>query len=148
VLSGVQFWLFGASLGCVVVSSCVGELVDMPGFVSLATLRALYRLALCVVLPSHGEGFGLPLVEGMASGTPILAANRQSIPEVLGDAGALFEPDDADAIAALLRRVAHDDEFREDLASRSRAGRGRFSWRRTAEATAAAYEEVVSRRRR
>jgi glycosyltransferase involved in cell wall biosynthesis len=126
----------------------VEGLLDLPGFVSKRALRALYRSAVCVVLPSHGEGFGLPLVEGMASGTPILAANRQAIPEVLRDAGSLFEPDDVDDIAALLNRVAEDSTFREDLARRSRGGRQRFSWEKTAEATAAVYEEVLDRRRR
>lgn len=126
----------------------IAEHVVMPGFVSPALLRALYRGALCVVLPSHGEGFGLPLVEGMASGTPILAANRQAIPEVLGDAGCLFEAEDPAALAGLLNRVADDDKFREELAQSARSGRERFSWQRTAEATAAVYEEVAAVSRR
>jgi glycosyltransferase involved in cell wall biosynthesis len=118
------------------------------GFVSKPTLRALYQSSLCLVLPSHGEGFGLPLVEAMASGTPILAANRQAIPEVLGDSGCLFEPDQDGALAALLRRVATDAGFLADLRLRSAGGRGRHSWQRTAAATAAVYEEVVASRRR
>jgi len=126
----------------------VAGAVDLPGFISKPMLRALYQSALCVVLPSHGEGFGLPLVEAMASGTPILAANRQAIPEVLGDAGDLFEPGDVDALTGLLNRVAADASFRADLARRSSAGRARFSWEKTADSTADVYEEVVARRRR
>jgi glycosyltransferase involved in cell wall biosynthesis len=148
MLAGSDREHYAAALRTEAAALGIGNVVVMPGFVSLPALRALYRLALCVVLPSHGEGFGLPLVEGMASGTPILAANRQAIPEVLGDAGVLFEPDDVEALAGLLGRVAGDAAFREGLAGRSRAGRGRFSWSKTAEATAAVYEEVVSRRRR
>lgn len=125
----------------------IADLVDMPGFVSRGALRALYHRALGYVLPSLGEGFGLPLVECMACGTPILAANRQAIPEVLADAGSLFEPDDVEGLAKLLNRLAEDDEFRNDLAARARQGHNRFSWRRTAEATAEVYEEVVSARR-
>jgi glycosyltransferase involved in cell wall biosynthesis len=83
----------------------------------------------------------------MACGTPILAANRQAIPEVVGDAGYLFEPDDVEGLAKLLNRLVEDREFRNGLAARARSGRSRFSWRRTAEATAAVYEEVVSARR-
>ncbi len=134
-------WELARSLG-------VAELVDMPGFVELRVLRALYRTALGLVLPSHGEGFGLPLVEAMAAGTPILAANRQSIPEVLGNSGSLFEPDDVAGLAALLSQLGEDGTFREDLARRALAGRDRFSWRATAESTAAIYEEVVATRSR
>jgi glycosyltransferase involved in cell wall biosynthesis len=126
----------------------IAESLVLTGFVSKALLRALYQGGLCVVLPSHGEGFGLPLVEAMASGTPILAANRQAIPEVLGDSGCLFEPDDTGALATLLHRVGTDEGFLADLRLRSSRGRDRFSWTKTAEATAAVYEEVVSRRRR
>ena len=124
-----------------------GNLV-LTGFVSRPVLRALYQSGLCLVLPSHGEGFGLPLVEAMASGTPILAANRQAIPEVLGDFGCLFEPDEDGALAALLQRAATDADFLGDLRLRSQNGRGRYSWQRTAAATSAVYEEVLASRRR
>jgi glycosyltransferase involved in cell wall biosynthesis len=126
----------------------IDGLVDMPGFVEPQVLRALYHSALGLVLPSHGEGFGLPLVEAMAAGSPILAANRQSIPEVLGDAGRLFEPDDVAGLATLLTRLGEDGAFREELARNALAGRDRFSWSATAEATAAVYEEVVASKRR
>ena len=148
VLAGSDQERYATTIREAAQAAGVAESVDLPGFVSRPMLRALYRSAMCVVLPSHGEGFGLPLVEGMASGTPILAANRQAIPEVLGNAGVLFEPDDPAGIAALLDRVAEDAVFREDLARRSLEGRERFSWRRTAEATAAVYESAVARRRR
>jgi glycosyltransferase involved in cell wall biosynthesis len=114
--------------------------------VSRPLLRALYRQALAVVLPSHGEGFGLPLVEAMASGAPVLAANRQSLPEVVADAGCLFEPDDVKGLADLLSRMGADPGFRSDLVGRGRARRQLFSWTSAAEATAAIYEEVVGRR--
>lgn len=125
----------------------VERLIDLPGFVPDPTLRALYARALCVVLPSQGEGFGLPIVEAMAAGTAILAADRQSIPEVLGGGGKLFDPGDTAGLAALLNRVAEDGPFREELVAAARAARDRHSWRRTAEATAAVYEEVLAARR-
>ena len=139
---------YGVTLRKTARSLGIADHVDMPGFVSRPLLRGLYHSALGIVLPSHGEGFGLPLVEGMACGTPILAANRQAIPEVLGDAGQLFEPDDVEGLAALLSRLAEDGPFRSQLARRARDGRGRFSWEKTAAATAAVYEEVAAIRRR
>ena len=148
VLAGSDQERYATTIRDAARAAGVAETVDLPGFVSRPMLRALYRSAMCVVLPSHGEGFGLPLVEGMASGTPILAANRQAIPEVLGNSGVLFEPDDPAGIAALLDRIAEDAVFREELARRSSEGRQRFSWRRTAEETAAVYESAVARRRR
>jgi glycosyltransferase involved in cell wall biosynthesis len=126
----------------------VGKALVMPGYVSNAMLRALYHKAICLVLPSHGEGFGLPLVEAMACGTPIVAANRQAIPEVLGHAGGLFEPDLLEELARLLDRVASDDRFRQELAKHSRERAKDFSWRRTAELTAEVYERVVGSKRR
>jgi glycosyltransferase involved in cell wall biosynthesis len=138
---------YGSTIRRQAKSLGVEAAVDLPGFISTAMLRALYRRALCLVLPSHGEGFGLPLVEAMASGTPILAANRQAIPEVLGEAGRLFEPRDVDTLSGLLNSVATNARFRDDLARRSRLGHARFSWEKTADATAEVYEHVMARRR-
>ncbi len=120
--------------------------VLMPGFVSREILRALYHESLCVVLASHGEGFGLPLVEAMACGAPVIAANRQSLPEVVGDAGVLFEPQDVDALAIALTRVHEEAGFRSELINRGRKRRAQFSWRSAAAATAAIYEELATRR--
>lgn len=136
-----------AELRAVAAASGLSDRVQLPGFVSRPLLRALYRQALVFVLPSHGEGFGLPVVEAMASGAPVLAANRQSLPEVVGDAGCLFEPDDVSGLAGMLSRMSADPAFRSDLIRRGHARRRRFSWSSAAEATAAIYEEVVSRRR-
>ena len=124
----------------------VEDAVLMPGFVSREILRALYHEALCIVLASHGEGFGLPLVEAMACGAPVIAANRQSLPEVVGDAGVLFEPSDVDALAGALRRMHEEPAFRSELSDRGRRRRTQFSWRSAAEATAAIYDELATRR--
>jgi len=124
----------------------VEDAVLMPGFVSREILRALYHEALCIVLASHGEGFGLPLVEAMACGAPVIAANRQSLPEVVGDAGVLFEPSDVDALAIALRRMQEEPGFRSELSDRGRRRRTQFSWRSAADATAAIYEELAARR--
>jgi glycosyltransferase involved in cell wall biosynthesis len=117
--------------------------VQLTGYVSRPLLRALYRQALAVVLPSHGEGFGLPLVEAMASGAPVLAANRQSLPEVVGDAGCLFEPDDVAGLSDQLSLLLAEPAFRNGLVARGKARRELFSWKSAAEATAAIYEDVA-----
>lgn len=119
----------------------------LPGFVPRSTLRALYHAALCLVLPSFGEGFGLPVVEAFVAGTPVIAANRQSLPEVVGDAGCLFDPNDSAQLVELLNRMAADESFRADLVRRGSVRAKAFSWRTTADRTARAYEEVLSARR-
>lgn len=121
----------------------MADKVQLTGYVSGSLLRAMYRQALAVVLPSHGEGFGLPLVEAMASGAPVLAANRQSLPEVVGDAGCLFEPDDVGGLAEQLSLLFEDPAFRKGLVARGHARREIFSWTSAAAASAAIYEEVA-----
>jgi glycosyltransferase involved in cell wall biosynthesis len=134
----------GAELRAQAAAAGVARQVQLTGFISRPLLRALYRQSLAVVLPSHGEGFGLPLVEAMASGVPVLAANRQSLPEVVGDAGCLFEPDDVDGLSDQLSLLLAEPSFRKGLVERGRARRPRFSWSAAAAATAAIYEEVAT----
>ena len=84
----------------------------------------------------------------MAAGAPILAADRQSIPEVLGAAGRLFDPADVAGLAGLLDRIASEPGFRKEMAAAAAESRDRYSWVRTAEQTAVVYEEVLAARRR
>ena len=148
VIAGSDREGHGAALRTTARRLGVDESVLIPGFVARPVLRALYHSALCLVLPSHGEGFGLPVVEAMAAGAPVLAANRQSLPEVVGDAGCLFEPDDVAGLAALLTRLKREPEFRSDLQRRGLERRKLFSWEATAARTAEVYEEVLAARRR
>jgi glycosyltransferase involved in cell wall biosynthesis len=121
----------------------IGPLLKLPGYVPRSTLRGLYAGARCLVLPSHGEGFGLPVVEAMAQGAPILAANRQAIPEVVGGGGLLFDPANSAELTALLDRVFEDERLRADLSERARLRRKDFSWAKTAQATADVYLEAA-----
>jgi len=107
-------------------------------------LRALYRGALALVYPSLYEGFGLPLVEAMASGTPVLASHEASIPEVLGGAGVLLDPRDVSAWREAIIRLVNDEALRNDLRARGLARAATFSWQRTARLTLDAYREVAS----
>ena len=143
VIAGADHEGYGRQLRAVARRERVETSVQFPGYVSRATLRGLYAAAMCLVLPSHGEGFGLPMVEAMACGAPILAADRQALPEVLDGGGQLFDPSDMDDLSRLLRRVSDDGAFRADLQERARARRRDFSWNATARETADVYEEVV-----
>ena len=115
-----------------------------PDGISDDDLPALYQGAVALVHPSRYEGFGLQLAEAMAGGVPVLASDATSLPEVLGDCGLLFDPDDPTTIAFQMQRVYREPELRASF--RARAGsvaRGIFSWRKAAEQTLAVYEEVL-----
>ena len=106
-------------------------------------LLLLYNAATTVVLPSHYEGFGLPALEAMACGTPVIAANTSSLPEVVGDAGTLLPPDDADAWAEALRQLAEDRIAREAAIAAGLRRAAGFSWERAAEQTLAVYRRAT-----
>jgi glycosyltransferase involved in cell wall biosynthesis len=114
------------------------------GFVPDATLAILYRLARVFVFPSLYEGFGLPPLEAMASGTPVITSNVSSLPEVVGDAAMLIDPYDADAIAGAMRRVMADDRLREDMRERGLARAREFSWERSIRRVREIYDEVLA----
>ncbi len=106
--------------------------VKFVGEVSDEKLASLYRGATALVLVSLYEGFGLPLVEAMACGTPVLTSNVASMPEVVGEAGILVDPSDIGAIAAALARLASDFDLRQLLAARGIARARSYSWDSTA----------------
>jgi glycosyltransferase involved in cell wall biosynthesis len=112
------------------------------GHVGEEELVELYRHATALVFPSSYEGFGLPLLEAMARRTPVIAANRSSIPEVARGAAVLVDPDDVGALRDAMRRVADDESLREELTMRGAEVVSGFSWGETARATVAAYEEL------
>ena len=114
------------------------------GFVPDKTLAVLYRLARAFVFPSLYEGFGLPPLEAMASGTPVITSNLSSLPEVVGDAALLIDPYDADAIADAMRRVLLDSDLREDLRLRGLRRVAEFSWDRSVRRVREIYEEVLA----
>jgi glycosyltransferase involved in cell wall biosynthesis len=113
------------------------------GFVPEHTLAALYRLASVFAFPSLYEGFGLPPLEAMACGTPVLTSSISSLPEVVGDAALLVDPYSVEDIAAGLRRLLDDEALRADLVTRGRARAGDFSWERSVKAIHASYLKVV-----
>ena len=112
------------------------------GFVPEATLAALYRLASVFVFPSLYEGFGLPPLEAMAAGAPVVTSNVSSLPEVVGDAALLIDPMDAGAIAEAMGRVLGDAQLRTDLIARGHARVRMFSWDRSVARIREIYDEV------
>jgi alpha-1,3-rhamnosyl/mannosyltransferase len=106
-------------------------------------LPALYSGALCLAYPSLVEGFGLPILEAMACGTPVLTSDRSSMAEVAGDAAMLVNPEDPEAISKGLRRLRDDTGLRSELAARGVARAAGYSWRKTAAATEAIYRRVA-----
>jgi glycosyltransferase involved in cell wall biosynthesis len=120
----------------------VGLDLLLPGFVPDAALLALYQGTELFVYPSLYEGYGLPVAEALASGAPVLAADRSSLPEIVTPP-ALFDPTDPEAIAAALTRALTDDGVRRELLARS--GRAPTSWTEVARRTVAAYDAVGSR---
>lgn len=109
-------------------------------------LQALYSGARVFALPSLYEGFGLPVLEAMACGTPVLTSDVSSLPEVAGDAALLVDPHSTDAIRDGLERLLGDESLRGRLARRGRERERRFTWRRTAEETMAVYRGVATER--
>jgi glycosyltransferase involved in cell wall biosynthesis len=115
------------------------------GLVSEGTLAGLYSAADVFAYPSLYEGFGLPVLEAMAAGCPVVASNATSLPEVVGRAGLLVPPEDPVRLASALRRVLTDKRLRADLVRKGRARAARFSWSETAKRTLAAYRSAAGR---
>jgi glycosyltransferase involved in cell wall biosynthesis len=120
-----------------------GERVVFTGPVSEPELAALYAGAFAYAFVSLSEGFGLPGLEAMAAGVPVVAARAASLPEVYGDAAHYCDPRDVTSIAEALRDVAGEEELRRRLVARGRERAAEFSWTRTAKQTLAVYREAL-----
>lgn len=107
-------------------------------------LPALYRHALLFAYPTWAEGFGMPPLEAMASGVPVVTSRTTALPEVVGDAGLLVDPDDSTALAAALRRLLDEKDLRETLSNLGLAQAQRFQWQRSAQTVAQVYHDLLT----
>jgi glycosyltransferase involved in cell wall biosynthesis len=117
--------------------------IEVRGYVSTDQLASLYRRASMLAFPSLDEGFGMPVLEAMAWGLPVLTSNRSALPEVAGDAALLVDPTDVEAIAAGLRELAHNETLRQDLISRGRIRASQFTWPAAVEKTWSVYRQLL-----
>jgi glycosyltransferase involved in cell wall biosynthesis len=126
------------------MQSRVEHSVRFLGFVPFDTLRVFYELASAFVFPSLYEGFGLPPLEAMASGTPVVASEIGALPEAVGDAALLVNPENVFDIARGICEVLLNDEMRASLIERGLKHAASFSWERTAKEVVGIYREVCS----
>jgi len=141
VIAGGKGWLY-EEVFATAERLGLGERLRFPGFVAEEDLPALYSAADLFAHPAHFEGFGLTPLEAMACGTPVIASDATSLPEVVGEGGLLVPPHDERAWAEALRRVACDRTLHDWLAAQGLRQAARFSWEETARRTAEVYRTV------
>ncbi|MBZ5584915.1 MAG: glycosyltransferase family 4 protein [Acidobacteriia bacterium] len=128
-----------------VIKSRVEQTVRFLGFVPFETLRCFYESAAAFVFPSRYEGFGLPPLEAMACGVPVVASNVSSLPEVVGDAALLVNPENVFDIARGIREALLDEKLRGELIRKGHEQAGRFNWEHTARQVLEIYKEAARR---
>jgi glycosyltransferase involved in cell wall biosynthesis len=143
VIAGQRGWLFQPVLDRVRALGLEGQ-VHFTGRVDEADAPALMNLADVFVFPSLYEGFGLPPLEAMACGIPVICSNASSLPEIVGDAGILFEPRDTRGLLVAMSRVLENDGTKKELKELGLRQAQKFSWERAARTTLQVYEEARS----
>ncbi len=141
VIGGGKGWLTEGIFEAVEASGFRSEIV-LTGFVADADLPTLYSAADVFVLPSLYEGFGIPVLEAMACGTPVVCANNSSLPEAAGDAALLVDALDEAGLAAAIQRLVEDATLRSQLQQRGLEQARRFSWDAAARTLLRTYERV------
>jgi glycosyltransferase involved in cell wall biosynthesis len=126
-------------------AEALGDRVKILGFVDDAQLARLYQSASVFLFPSFEEGFGIPVLEAMAHGVPVVTSNVSSMPEVGGDAALYVDPNRPAEIAEKVRQAVEDSALRDSMIQKGLARAREFTWKRTAEATLAVYDEVLKR---
>ncbi|HEX6716325.1 MAG TPA: glycosyltransferase family 1 protein [Pyrinomonadaceae bacterium] len=142
VLVGKCAWLYDETLRTLEETG-VKDLVVLTGYVPQDDLPALYSGAVCFVYPSYFEGFGLPPLEAMKCGAPVIVGDRTSLPEVVADAGLTVDPFDVEAIAGAIARLINDSALRRELSLKGQERARTFSWQDTARKTLAVYQKVA-----
>ncbi len=126
-----------------IAESRARERILVTGYVSPAELARWYARAAIFAFPSLDEGFGMPVLEAMSAGVPVIASNRSALPEVCGDAAVLVSPENEEELRESLIRLIADENLRETMISRGREHAAKFTWKRAAEQTWSVYSEVI-----
>jgi len=121
----------------------VNSPIVFPGYVPDSQLEVIYQAARAYVFPSLYEGFGLPPLEAMAKGCPVLSSDRASLPEILGKAAVYFNPEDDDDLVVKVEQILSDDNFRQEMITRGLEKVKEYSWWECARETFAVYSEVL-----
>jgi glycosyltransferase involved in cell wall biosynthesis len=147
----LRFVLVGPSVfrqthvGAIAAALGIADRVVLTGSVADDDLPMLYSRARAFLFPSFYEGFGLPVLEAMACGAPVIASNVTSLPEVVGDAGLLIDPHSTDEMTAALDRVLSDEPLRAGLREKGFRRAAAFTWDKTAQQTLDVYRAVLAR---
>jgi glycosyltransferase involved in cell wall biosynthesis len=141
ILVGSKGWIYDEIFATIEQLGLQNQVRHLSGIFD-EQLAHLYQAAGVLVTPSHYEGFGLPALEAMHSGCPVIVSNRGSLPEIVGPAGLLLEPDDVSGWAEALARVLTDSVLRDTMVAQGKTQAATFSWPRTASQTLDLYEKV------
>jgi glycosyltransferase involved in cell wall biosynthesis len=144
VLTGAKGWDYDRIFGEIANSVDVQDKIILTGYVPDEDLSPLYSGSLSFVYPSLYEGFGLPPLEAMQCGTPVITSNTSSLPEVVGDAGIMVAPTDSDALCQAMLDLYRSDALRRDLAQKSLLRAKQFSWQKTTRETINAYKKALN----
>jgi glycosyltransferase involved in cell wall biosynthesis len=144
VLAGAKGWEFDDIFRSIEGAGAARDRIHTPGRIEDADLAAVYSAAAGFVYPSLYEGFGLPPLEAMQCGTPVISSNTSAMPEVVGEAGLLVDPTDFGALVEAMRALLDSPELRADLRERGLQRARHFSWERTMQLTLAAYQTALA----
>jgi glycosyltransferase involved in cell wall biosynthesis len=143
IIGGGKGWYYG-QVFALVESLGLRDDVIFPGYLPQADLPMWYNAATIFVYPSLFEGFGLPVLEAMACGTPVITSKASSLPEVAGEAGMLVDPTDVDNLSYALERVFNDLTLRDSMRQKGLAQSAKFSWHKAATETLEVYQRTLA----
>ena len=144
VLVGTKGWAFDPIFKEIAANPKIRDRIIVTGYVDDKYLAPLYSGAMMFVYPSFYEGFGLPPLEAMQCGVPVITSNTSSLPEVVGKAGIMIDPEDADALCQAMLTIYDSTEVRQKMSADSLAQASKFSWQKCAEQTINAYKASIT----